>query len=453
MRVLVFFALAFSAAAQQPDLSITWIGQASFILRTEGGPTVVTDPPAASIGYTIPAITADAVTITHNHPDHNNAAGVGGRPAIIDGIPVTTRSEIAAAGTTFVLIPGFHDNQNGAQRGANTMIKWTQAGLKIAHLGDLGQDQLTEAQAAELRNLDILFIPAGGFFTITPERAAAYVKELNPRIAILMHYRTGIGGPAQLAGVPAASEPFSPVVYKPAAVVVKPGALPVAPEVWVMQPASDTVAVNGAAFTAGAPVAPGSVISFFGSFRGSQTGGAQAYPLPRKIGDTEVLVDGKPVPLFYVSPGQVNAQVSVAQAVGPAAADIRVGGQSVGRAPLTIVPVAPGLFGAVNPDGKLNSSGSPARRGEVLQIFGTGQGTVTPPVEDGAAAGPSAAPAPNVFLDGRQLPVQYSGLAPGLAGVWQLNVVIPRDARTGPALALSVAQGTLSASTTVAVVE
>ena len=117
MRVLVFFALAFSAAAQQPDLSITWIGQASFILRTEGGPTVVTDPPAASIGYTIPAITADAVTITHNHPDHNNAAGVGGRPAIVDGIPVTTRSEIAAAGTTFVLIPGFHDNQNGAQRG------------------------------------------------------------------------------------------------------------------------------------------------------------------------------------------------------------------------------------------------------------------------------------------------------------------------------------------------
>ena len=291
------------------------------------------------------------------------------------------------------------------------MIKWTQAGLKIAHLGDLGQDQLTEAQAAELRNLDILFIPAGGFFTITPERAAAYVKELNPRIAILMHYRTGIGGPAQLAGVPAASEPFSPVVYKPAAVAVKPGALPVAPEVWVMQPASDTVAVNGAAFTAGAPVAPGSVISFFGSFRGSQTGGAQAYPLPRKIGETEVLVDGKPVPLFYVSPGQVNAQVSVAQAVGPAAADIRVGGQSVGRAPLTIVPVAPGLFGAVNPDGKLNSSGSPARRGEVLQIFGTGQGTVTPPVEDGAAAGPISRARPQ-RVSGRP-PVDSSVQRPG----------------------------------------
>ena len=453
MRVLAFFLWICSAAAQQPDLSITWIGQSSFILRTTGGPTVVTDPPVASVGYAIPAVAADAVTITHNHTDHNNAAGVGGTPVLVDGRPVTARTEMPAAGMTFTLIPGFHDNQNGAQRGPNTMIAWTQAGLKIAHLGDLGQDQLTDAQASELRNLDILFVPAGGFFTITPERAAAYVKELNPRVAILMHYRTGIGGPAQLAGVPAASAPFSPVIYKSSTVVVKSGALPVGQEVWVMQPLSDASAVNAAGFTAGAPLAPGSVMTVFGSFRGSETAPASAYPLPRKIGDTEVLVDGKAVPLFYVSPGQINAQVSAAQAVGPAAADIRVNGQSVGRAPLTIVPFAPGLFGAINADGKLNSASAPAKRGDVLQIFGTGQGAVTPAQDDGVAAGSSVALTPNVFLDGRQLDVTYSGLAPGLAGVWQLNVAIPRDARTGPALLLSIVQGTASTSAIVAVAE
>ena len=84
------------------------------------------------------------------------------------------------------MIPGFHDNQNGAVRGPNTIMRWDQAGLKIAHLGDLGQDQLTAAQMADLTGLDVLFIPAGGFFTVTPERAAAYVNELKPHIAILM---------------------------------------------------------------------------------------------------------------------------------------------------------------------------------------------------------------------------------------------------------------------------
>ena len=83
-----------------------------------------------------------------------------------------------------------------------------------------------------------------------------------------------------------------------------------------------------------------------------------------------------------------------------------------------------------------------------MQIFGTGQGAVLPAVDDGAAA-PSqplsnSLTLPNVFLEGRQLAVQFSGLAPGFAGLWQLNVVIPRDAPTGPALALTVVNGLTS---------
>src|SRR6266702_8549986 len=99
-------------AAQSPNVSISWIGQSCFVLRSDGGPTVVTDPPAPSVGYTLPALTADAVTITHNHTDHNNSAGVGGKFTLIDGRPVTARQEMTAAGLKFVLIPGFHDNQN-----------------------------------------------------------------------------------------------------------------------------------------------------------------------------------------------------------------------------------------------------------------------------------------------------------------------------------------------------
>jgi uncharacterized protein (TIGR03437 family) len=435
---LVLIALSLCAVAQGPDLSITWIGQSCFVIRTAGGPTVVADPPVASVGYTLPPLTADAVTITHNHTDHNNAAGVGGRFTLIDGRPVTARQEITAAGLTFTLIPGFHDNQNGAVRGPNTMIRWTQAGLNIAHLGDLGQDQLTDAQLADLRDLDILFIAAGGFFTVTPERAAAYVNELRPRIAILMHYKTALGGPAQLAPLPAAAAPFSPLVYKPSAVTINRSTLPAAAEVWVMQPAS----------VPGAPVAPGSIASLFGKITGSQTTAAQSYPLPLKLGETEVLVDGKAVPLYYASPGQINLQVPAAQPAGQALAEVRVGGQVIARAPVTVIPNAPGIFAVTNQDGRLNAPATPARRGQVLHIFGTGVGAVTPAIDDGVPA--PAQPLsiglvpPNVFLGSRQLVVQFSGLAPGTAGGWQIDVLVPGDSPTGDNLPLVVVSGATS---------
>ena len=75
-----------------------------------------------------------------------------------------------------------------------------------------------------------------------------------------------------------------------------------------MEPAADTVAVNAATYARGIPVAPGSIFSLYGNFTGSATGAAPAFPLPRKIGETEVLLGGKTVPLYYASSTQVNAQ-------------------------------------------------------------------------------------------------------------------------------------------------
>ncbi|HEY1496994.1 MAG TPA: MBL fold metallo-hydrolase [Candidatus Solibacter sp.] len=441
--------------AQDPNVSITWIGQSCFNVGIPGGTTVVTDPPVTSVGYTLPPLSPDVVTITHNHTDHNNSAGVGGKFTLVDGRPVTARQEITAAGLNFIMVPGFHDNSNGSVRGPNTMMVWSLGGIKFAHLGDLGQDQLTAAQLADLAGVDVLFIAAGGFFTVTPERAAGYVNELKPRVAILMHYKTALGGPAQLAGLPAAASPFSPLRYKPATVVVNRATLPVSTEVWVMQPASDAAAANAASFAAGAPVAPGSVVSIFGKFTGSQTVGLATYPMPRKLGETELLIDGKAAPLYYVSPGQVNFQLPAAQAVGQALAEIRVGGQAAGRAPVTVVANAAGIFGAVNQDGRVNSASAAARRGEALHIFGTGLGAVAPAVEDGAAA-PSqplsnGVVSPNVFLGGRQLTPLFNGLAPGLAGVWQIDVLIPADASTGPEIPLVIEHGITSNTITVAV--
>jgi uncharacterized protein (TIGR03437 family) len=457
LRATTLFCV-FSAisGAQSPNLSIQWVGQACFVLTSAGGPTVVTDPPVASLGYTLPSLNADAVTITHNHTDHNNAAGVGGKFTLVDGRPTTARQEMTAGGLPFVLIPGFHDNTNGTTRGPNTIMRWNQAGLKIAHFGDLGQEQLTAAQLADLQSLDILFIPAGGFFTISPERAAGYVRELKPRIAILMHYRTALGGAAQTAGLPDAAASFSPVLYKPANVVVNTSTLPAATEVWVMEPAADTVAVNAASFTPGAPVAPGSIASLFGKFTGSQTAAAGAYPLPAKLGDTEVFVAGKAMPLFYVSSAQVNLQVPAGQVPGQVLTEVRVGGQVRSRSPLTVIPTAPGIFAVANRDGRVNTVSVPAHPGEVLHIYATGQGAVIPAVDDGVAAPvqplATSPNLPNVFLGGRQLTVLYNGLAPGFAGVWQIDVTIPPDAPTGPDLALTVVNGIASNPVPVTVV-
>jgi uncharacterized protein (TIGR03437 family) len=109
---------------------------------------------------------------------------------------------------------------------------------------------------------------------------------------------------------------------------------------------------------------------------------------------------------------------------------------------------------AVNQDGRVNSASAPARRGQVLVIYATGQGAVSPSVEDGVAA-PAVPLAvtpslPEVSVGGRPAVVQFSGLAPGFAGLWQINVVIPADAPAGAAAPLVITQGLASRPLSVA---
>ncbi len=454
--VLVF--VAASCFGQQPaGVRITWIGQSCFFVRG-GQPErlVVIDPPAASTGYTLPPVAADVVTVSHNHTDHNYTAGLREGFALVDGRGITTRQEVTAAGLDFTLIPSFHDNQGGAQRGLNAIVRWTQGGLKLAHLGDLGQEQLTPAQAADLEGLDVMFVPAGGFFTIDAARAAALVAELKPRVAILMHFQTALGGPAQLATFPAVAAPFSAAIrYQPADVTLTPAALPASTEVWLMEVSADAAVVNAATRAPGVPVAPGSLAWLLGSFPGAVTAAASDFPLPRRLGEVELLAAGKPAPLYEVSPGKILFQVPGPPEAGQRALEARVGGTRVARGSLTLLAGAPGLFAVLNQDGRANSPANPARCGQVIQIFATGQGEVVPAVEDGAPS-PSSPPAlstssPEVYLEGRLVAVRFSGLAPGLAGVWQVNAVVPQDTPAGPTLSLALIHGLVSNSLTVAV--
>lgn len=442
---LLFCAASLCAQA----VKITWVGQACFYI-SDGATTVVTDPPAANIGYVLPDSTANVVTISHNHADHNFSQGVKGTYALVDGRPTTRRTEVTASGLPFIQIPGFHDNTNGSARGPNTLVRWTQGGLQFAHMGDYGQDQLTPEQMADMKGLDVLFVAAGGNFTPDARAISGQIAQIAPRVAILMHYRTGLGGPATLAGVPGVAAGFNNrVQYKPAAVTISRATLPTTPEVWLMEPLGDLSSVNPGSYTPGVPVGGGSVVSLFGSFAGAKSASAATLPLPRKLEDTEVLVDGAAAPLLFVSPGQINIQAP-AKAATQALVEVRVAGQRVGRGVMNIVQAAPGLLLALNQDGRTNTAANPARAGETVQLYATGLGPASPTVEDGVSRFGVAADTPSALVGGVPVTPHYAALVPGLVGIWRVDVLIPGSVRPGDT-PVSLTQGFTSASLSVAI--
>jgi len=164
-------------------MEITWYGHACFRLRDKGA-TVVTDPYDQSIGYTLPKIHADIVTVSHNHADHNCVSGIKGAPKVVDG-----PGEYEIKGVFITGIATFHDRKKGAQRGRNTVFLLEFNGLTICHLGDLGHVP-TQAQVEALSDVDVLLIPVGGVSTIGAPQAAEVISLLEPKIVIPMHYKT-----------------------------------------------------------------------------------------------------------------------------------------------------------------------------------------------------------------------------------------------------------------------
>lgn len=165
-------------------MKIEYLGHSSFCITSDAGAAVVTDPYDSSIGCKMPHRTADAVTLSHHHYDHANAAAVGGNPAVFDVAGQYGAGDIGIVGRQF-----FHDDKQGALRGKDVVFIFTVDGIKICHLGDIG-----ERFSPEIQNfcggVDVLMIPVGGTYTIDGRGAAEYVAKLAPRYVIPMHYKT-----------------------------------------------------------------------------------------------------------------------------------------------------------------------------------------------------------------------------------------------------------------------
>ena len=167
-------------------MKIKWMGHASFLITSEAGTSIITDPYPQGSGLSYIPIKehVDIIIMSHDHFDHNNISGVPDKPELITG-SITKNLK----GIEFRGIATHHDQSQGKERGANTAFCFSVDGVKVCHLGDLGH-RLSPEQMTEIGSVDVLLVPIGGVYTIDAKMAATVVDDLKPRIAMPMHYKT-----------------------------------------------------------------------------------------------------------------------------------------------------------------------------------------------------------------------------------------------------------------------
>ncbi len=195
--------------------------------------------------------------------------------------------------------------------------------------------------------------------------------------------------------------------------------------------------------------APGGIMTIFGTNLSDAIYQSPAYPLATKLVPTSVTVNGTPAPLYYASPTQINFQMP--SGIPPAAVQVVVSNQTVssGRGleaspqhNSVLPPLEPGLFvtsnkraAALNGDLSVHTAATPIPAGGYVILYLTGHGPITPPVPDGVAAPGSPLSLINapvqVTIGGVAAQVTYQGVAPGFAGLAQLNVIVPAGLAPG----------------------
>lgn len=167
-------------------MRIKWLGHSCFKITTSKGIRILTDPFDDNVGYPLPQVEADIVTISHPHFDHNFVDCVKGNFEVVSKVGNFYVKDINITG-----VHTYHDEENGKKRGDNIAYVFDADGIRLCHLGDLGH-VLTPAQVEMIGRVDILLIPVGGTFTIDAEKALEIVKLLRPKMVIPMHYKTDV---------------------------------------------------------------------------------------------------------------------------------------------------------------------------------------------------------------------------------------------------------------------
>jgi uncharacterized protein (TIGR03437 family) len=213
--------------------------------------------------------------------------------------------------------------------------------------------------------------------------------------------------------------------------------------------------VSGADFKS--PAAPGGLITVFGSSLSPTNQATSEIPLPTALASSCLTVNGQPMPLIFVSPTQVNAQMPF-QAVGDVVMVVHTPGGVSPNFNMVVPPTAPAVFTSASAGPLTNlptvlrqatnllvTDSNPVHLGDMLVIYLTGMGAVNPMVANGNPSPQNplamALSAPQVTLGGVTLGVQFAGLAPGEVGVYQINATVPLNAPQGLSVPLVVSQG------------
>jgi L-ascorbate metabolism protein UlaG (beta-lactamase superfamily) len=182
-------------AAPRPVAYLTWYGQSCFLLESASGARVVMDPIPTNLGYLPPAdLHADAVTISHEHPDHNNVALLQGKPRVLRGLTADKkgwmRIDEKVKDISVRTVGVYHDRKRGAEIGLNAVFIFETGGVRIAHLGDLGHP-LTDQQISAIGSVDVVLVPVGGGETVDAQMATYVVDQIRPRLLVVpMHFKT-----------------------------------------------------------------------------------------------------------------------------------------------------------------------------------------------------------------------------------------------------------------------
>lgn len=170
------------------QVTVTWMGHSMFLFSLNDSLKIVTDPFDETVGYPLPDVSADVVLVSHKHFDHDNVRLIKGKPKVVD-----TTGQTTIKGITFKGVASVHDDKDGTLRGLNTVFVWELGGIRFAHLGDLGV-MLSDEQIKEIGEIDVLFCPVGGFFTIDSATATRITETLKPKVVFPMHYKTNVMG-------------------------------------------------------------------------------------------------------------------------------------------------------------------------------------------------------------------------------------------------------------------
>ena len=221
---MLLICIAGVAAAQTAPASVTltWLGQSTFVMSTSTGLKALLDPTNPGTFKPAPVDGLDLVTVTHEHPDHNYVKLATGNPDIIRGLASGEVAKIdqTVKGVRIRTVASFHDAQQGAQRGKNAIFVFEMPGIRLVHLGDLGHT-LDGQQLSAIGPVDVVLLPVGGGFTVDAKTALEVAGQLKAKVIVPMH--AGISGAAGGGGFRLGTVDDFLKVLDPATKVVQAG--------------------------------------------------------------------------------------------------------------------------------------------------------------------------------------------------------------------------------------